>query len=216
MTAEPAERNGTGQFVATQDVAERDALILRLLASGRSYQQVVDMRLPGIANKGAVGKARRRALDAIRAPAVAEYRAEMLAKLDELEAGAWEQVRAPGPKTSVQGGVIKDPATGDPLPDNTVRDTARNTVLKVVRTRIDLLGLAAPRRSMNLQASVELDSENESLQAQLAEAYSERLAEQERELADLRVQLAAAQGNGPPALTVLAGKAEAPDDRAPG
>ena len=39
MTAEPALRNGTGQFVATEDVAERDALILRLLASGHSYQQ---------------------------------------------------------------------------------------------------------------------------------------------------------------------------------
>src|SRR6516225_9829834 len=130
MAAEPAQRNGTGQFVATQDVAERDALILRLLVQGHSYQQVVDMRLPGIANKGAVGKARRRALDSIRAPAVAEYRAEMLAKLDELETSAWEQIRNPGPKTSVTGRLIEDPETGDPLPDNAVRDQARNTVLK--------------------------------------------------------------------------------------
>jgi hypothetical protein len=205
MTSERHERNGTGRFVETADVAERDALILRLLASGHSYQQVVDMRLPGIANQGAVSKARRRALDAIRAPAVAEYRAEMLAKLDELEAGAWEQVRCPGPKTSVQGGVIKDPATGDPLPDNTVRDTARNTVLKVVRTRMDLLGLAEPKRSMSLQASVELDSEHKQLQAQLAEAYSAALAEKERELADLRAQLAA-QASGPAPLALVAGK----------
>jgi hypothetical protein len=213
MAAEPAQRNGTGQFVETADVAERDALILRLLASGRSYQDIVAMRLPGIANKGAVGKARRRALDAIRAPAVHEYRAEMLAKLDELESGAWEQIRSPGPKTSVTGRVIEDPETGEPLPDNVVRDTARNTVLKVVRTRMDLLGLAAPRKSMSLQASVELDSENESLQAQLAEAYSVALAEKDRELADLRAQLAKARDLGPPALTVFAGWAEAADER---
>lgn len=75
---------------------------------------------------------------------------------------------------------------------------------------MDLLGLAAPKKSMSLQASVELDSENETLQAQLAEAYSAALAEKERELAGLRAQLAAAQAPGPPALTVLAGKAEQP------
>lgn len=51
---------------------------------------------------------------------------------------------------------------------------------------MDLLGLAAPRKSMSLQASVELDSENEALQAQLAEAYGAALTEKERELADLR------------------------------
>ena len=156
--------------MATQEVPERDALILRLLVQGHSYQQVVDMRLPGIANRGAVSKARRHALDAIRAPAVAEHRAEMLAKLDGLETGAWDDVRNPGPKTSVSGAVIVDKATGEPLPDNSVRDAARNTILKAIRLRMDLLGLAAPRKSMSLQATMELDSENESLQAQLAEA----------------------------------------------
>lgn len=87
MTAAMNPRNGTAQLVATEEIAERDAYILRLLAQGLSYQQVVDMRLPGIANKGAVSKARRRALDAIRAPAVAEYRATVLAELDALSAG---------------------------------------------------------------------------------------------------------------------------------
>jgi hypothetical protein len=45
---------------------------------------------------------------------------------------------------------------------------------------LDLLGLAAPRMSMSLKASVELDSENETLQAELAEAYSQALEEKER------------------------------------
>jgi hypothetical protein len=47
---------------------------------------------------------------------------------------------------------------------------------------------------------VDLDSENESLQAQLAEACSATMAEKDRELAGLRAQLARAFG--PPALTV--------------
>ena len=166
-------RNRAGQLVATEDVAERDALILRLLAQGLSYGQVVEMGLPGIKNRGCVSKARRRALDAIRAPAVEQYRAETLAKLDALEEGAWQDVRDPGPKVSVTGQVVRD-GDGEPLPDNSVRDAARNTVLKAIRTRMDLLGLAAPKRSMSLQATVELDSENETLQAQLAEAYSRR------------------------------------------
>ena len=205
MTAEIQPRNRGGKFAPTEDVAERDAHILRLLAQGLSYQQVVDMRLPGIANAGAVSKARRRALDAIRAPAVAEYRAEQLAKLDALEEGAWEDVRDPGPRVSVSGKVVTD-EDGEPVPDKAVRDAARNTILKTVRTRMDLLGLAAPRKSMNLQMTAELDSENETLQAQLAGAYQAALEERDRELADLRAQLAKAQAPGPPALMLLAGK----------
>jgi hypothetical protein len=99
-------------------------------------------------------------------------------------------------------------ATGQPLPDNSVRDAARNTILKTIRLRMDLLGLAEPRKSMSLQATMELDSENASLQAQLAEAYGAALAERDRQLADLRAQLARAQAPGPPALTALAEKAE--------
>lgn len=211
MTAEPVpQRNRGGQFAPTEEVAERDALVLRLLAQGRSYQQVADMGLPGITNRGCVSKARRRALDAIRAPAVAEYRAETLAKLDALEAGAWEDVADPGLKTSVTGQVIRDPATGDPLPDKTARDAARNTILKTIRLRMDLLGLAAPRKSMSLQASVELDAENEALHAELAAAFAAALEEKDRELAELRAQLAQPKDPGPPALTVLSGKAERP------
>ena len=37
----------------------------------------------------------------------------MMAKLDALEEGAWEDVRSPGPKKSVQGTVVKDPVTGE-------------------------------------------------------------------------------------------------------
>jgi hypothetical protein len=64
-----------------------------------------------------------------------------------------------------------------------------HTILKAARLRMDLLGLAAPPKSMSLQASVELDSENEALQAQLAEAYQSALEEKDRELAEMRARL---------------------------
>jgi hypothetical protein len=53
---------------------------------------------------------------------------------------------------------------------------------------------------MGRQATMELDQEHEALQVQLAEAYTAATAEKERELADLRAQLARVQGNDPPAL----------------
>jgi hypothetical protein len=55
---------------------------------------------------------------------------------------------------------------------------------------------------------MELDSENEQLQVQVAEAYQAALEERDRQLAQMRDQMAAAQASGPPALTVLAVKAE--------
>lgn len=67
--------------------------------------------------------------------------------------------------------------------------------------------LSTPR-SMSLQASVELESEHEVLQAQPAEAYGAALAEQDREIAELSARLAGAGNGGRPALTALQGKAE--------
>ena len=67
--------------------------------------------------------------------------------------------------------------------------------------------LSTPR-DISLQASVELDSEHEVLQAQLAEAYGAALAERDREIAELGVRLADAGNGGPPTQTALQGKAE--------
>jgi hypothetical protein len=70
----------------------------------------------------------------------------------------------------------------------TVRDQARNTVLKAARLRMDLLGLAAPNKSMSLNATMELGA---------------ALAERDREIAELRARLGDVGNGGPPALTVL-------------
>ena len=86
-----------------------------------------------------------------------------------------------------------------------------DAIAKRTRLREQLMslhGLAAAKKYASIHASVELDSENETLQSQLAEAYSAVLAEKDRELADLRAQLTKAQSPAPPALTVLQGKAE--------
>ena len=80
--------------------------------------------------------------------------------------------------------------------------------MKVIRQRADLLGLAAPKKSMSLNAAMELDQENKVLLAELAEAHGAALAERDREIAELRARLADAGNGGPPALTVLQGKAE--------
>ena len=206
MAAEMQRRNGAGRFTPTEEVAERDALVLRMLAQGLTYQQVVDARLPGIANAGAVSKARRRALDAIRAPAVEEYRAETLAKLDALEEGAWQDVRDPGPKVSVTGAVVRDPATGEPLPDNGVRDQARNTVLKAVRTP-DEFARPGGAEAVHEPAGVRRARQRERVAASPARRGARRGAGREgTRAAELRAQLAGAHAPGPPPLALVAGK----------
>jgi len=69
---------------------------------------------------------------------------------------------------------------------------------------MDLLGLAAPKRSVHV--GVDFDGGLDQVMSQLVQAYQERDAERGRALADLRAQLAQAHGSGPPALTVLAGR----------
>src|SRR6185437_16622065 len=59
-------------------------------------------------------------------------------------------------------------------------------------------GPARPGRPAQVdepQASVELDSEHQALQAQLAEAYQSALEEKDRELAEMRARLAEARAS---------------------
>jgi hypothetical protein len=112
-------------------------------------------------------------------------------------------------KISVTGKLVYGP-DGEPLEDSTEIQQAIMTRHKLRQQRIDLLGLAAPKRSVH--ATVDLDGEHDAVMADLFQAYAQRDAERERELADLRAQLARAHSPGPSALTVLAGKAEVADE----
>ena len=72
---------------------------------------------------------------------------------------------------------------------------------------MDLLGLAAEAIGAGHGRSGRRARHRD---VQLVQAYQERDADRDRELADLRTQLARAQAPGRPPLTVLAGKAEQP------
>jgi hypothetical protein len=50
---------------------------------------------------------------------------------------------------------VKDPRTGEPMPDKSAKDAARNTLLKITRTKIELEGTAAPKRSIVAQFTIE-------------------------------------------------------------
>jgi hypothetical protein len=60
---------------------------------------------------------------------------------------------------------------------------------KLRQQKMDLLGLAAPKRSVH--AGVDFDGELDQVMSQLVQAYQERDAERGRALADLRAQAGA-------------------------
>jgi hypothetical protein len=95
---------------------------------------------------------------------------------------------------SESGKLIEGP-DGEPLEDSTEIRAAIMVRHKLRQQRIDLLGLAAPKRSVH--AIVDLDGEFDTEVSELVRAYQERDAGRVRELADLSAQLAAAEGSGP-------------------
>jgi hypothetical protein len=96
-------------------------------------------------------------------------------------------------KTSVTGKLAHGP-DGEPLEDTSEVQSAIMVRHKLREQKMDLLGLSAPKRSV--QARVDLDGEFDSVTSRLVQACQERDAERERELADLRAQLAEARNPG--------------------
>ena len=171
-----------------------------------TWQEVAD-RL-GFADKGSAKHAADRAMEAARARPTRQMIDELTAEIkgeSDLLAGI---IFGPAPyRTSVTGKLLLDP-DGEPMEDLSAKLDAIAKRTKLREQLMSLHGLAAAKKYASIHASVQLDSENEAPQAQIAEAHGAALAEKERELGDLRAQLAKAQTSGPPALTVLAGKAE--------
>lgn len=98
-------------------------------------------------------------------------------------------------RTSVTGKLLLDP-DGEPMEDLSSKLDAIAKRTKLRDQLMSLHGLAAAKKYASIHASVELDSENETLQSQVAEAYQVVLEEKDRELAGLRAQLAAAPAPG--------------------
>ena len=200
-------RKAMARFRADLDGPERDNEAARLYHGERlTWQQVAD-RL-GFSHKRDAHRAAQRSLHEARAAPTREMIAEVLLAIGSDDAVAAGIVYGPKRyKTSVTGKLIEGP-DGEPLEDSTEIQAAIMVRHRLRQQRIDLLGLAAPKRSVH--ATVDLDGEYDSVMAEVVQAYQVREAERERELADLRAELARARAPGPPALTVLAGKAEQP------
>jgi hypothetical protein len=200
-------RKAVARFRADLDGPERDNEAARLYHAERlTWQEVAD-RL-GFSHRRDAQRAAERSLHEARAVPTREMIAEVLLGIESDDAVAAGIVYGPKRyKTSVTGKLIEGP-DGEPLEDTTEIQQAIMVRHKLRQQRIDLLGLAAPKRPVH--ATVDLDAEHDTVMAELVQAYQQRDAEQQRELADLRAQLATAQALERPALTVLAGKAEEP------
>lgn len=135
-------------------LAERDAEISRMAARGISYSEIAAHF--GYSGTGAVANAIKRARLAVRAKGAEELRDAQRATLDALEADAWADLADPGFKiSSTTGAIVKDPRTGEPMPDKSAKDAARNTLLKITRTKMELEGTAAPKRSVVATFTIE-------------------------------------------------------------
>jgi hypothetical protein len=198
-------RKAVARFRADLDGPDRDNEAARLYHAERlTWQEVAD-RL-GFSHRRDAQRASERSLHEARAVPTQAMIAGVLAAIDGDDAVAAAIVYGPKRyKTSVTGKLIEGP-DGEPLEDSTEIQQAIMVRHKLRQQRIDLLGLAAPKRSVH--ATVDLDAEHDTVMAELVQAYQRRDAERERELADLRAQLAHAQDPARPALTVLAGKTE--------
>jgi hypothetical protein len=187
-------RRAVARFRADLDGPERDNEAARLYHAERlTWQEVAD-RL-GYSHRRDAQRAAERFLQAARAVPTREMIHEVLLGIESDDAVAAAIVYGPKRyKTSVTGKLIEGP-DGEPLEDTTEIQQAIMVRHKLRQQRIDLLGLAAPKRSVH--ATVDLDSEHDAVMAELVQAYQQRDAERELELADLRVQLA---NTGRPAL----------------
>jgi hypothetical protein len=197
-------RKAVARFRANLDGPERDNEAARLYHAERlTWQEVAD-RL-GFSHCRDAQRAAERSLHEARAVPTREMIAEVLAAIDGDDQVAAGIVYGPKRyKTSVTGKLAYGP-DGEPLEDTSEIQSAIMVRHKPRQQKMDLLGLSAPKRSVH--ATVDLDGEFDSVMSQLVQAYRERDAERERQLADLRAQLAQAQT---PALAVVAGQAEQP------
>lgn len=135
-------KDGKGRFMRSVQAAQRDAEAARLRSEGHTLQSIVD-RL-GFHDRAAASRAIAKVYAETVTQPVEEIRARDLATLDELEARAWEVLRAK--HVTVSHGKVVD-IDGVPLADDAPVLNAIDRVLKVQDRRAKLLGLDAPTRA---------------------------------------------------------------------
>jgi hypothetical protein len=135
-------------------LAERDGEISRMAARGMTYAEIAAHY--GYSGTGAIANAVKRARDAARARGAEEHKAAQRASLDAVNAAAWDRYNNPGWKySSTTGAPMKNPQTGEPVPDTDIQDKALNTILKVVAKQMELEGTASPRKSVVASFTIE-------------------------------------------------------------
>lgn len=178
----PAKRKSLAKFRKSLEVAERDAWACRMYYAERmTYREIAETL--GYANETGAKRSADRGLKAIQTRGNENLIAEVRARITENR----EFVKAvrdhPPQKVSPTGKPVFD-RDGNPVYDSQVSVTAAAELRKLDQQEIDLLGLAAPRRSITATIDAGIDArlaENERLlQARLVElqAENERLRRQ--------------------------------------
>jgi hypothetical protein len=178
----PAKRKSLAKFRKSLDVAERDARACRMYYAERmTYREIAEAL--GYANETGAKRSADRGLKAIQTRGNETLIAEVRARIEENRAFVKARRDNPPQKVSPTGRPVYDD-DGNPIYDDTVSLTAAAELRKLDQQEIDLLGLAAPRRSVTATIDATLDARlaaNEQLlQARLVEltAENERLRRQ--------------------------------------
>lgn len=178
----PRGRKSVVKFRKSLATAERDAIACRMYyAEKRTYSQIAAEL--GFHDESGAKKSADRGLKAIQVKGNEGLIAEVRARIEENRAFVMNVRDHPPVKVSPTGKPVYDD-DGKPIYDDAVSLTAAGELRKLDQQTIDLLGLAAPRRSITATIDAGLDAKlaaNEQLlQARLVElqAENERLRRQ--------------------------------------
>ncbi len=136
-------RGRNGRYTRTPDSIERDAEVVRYRAQQLTFTEIAARM--GYTHASAARKAYERGIAAIARPPAEEAVKLEVAKLDEIERGAWEMFRKDHPLVS-HGRLITD-EDGNPLPDITKNLAAADRLLKAAKRRAELMGHDTPIRA---------------------------------------------------------------------
>ena len=178
----PARRKSLSKFRKRLDVAERDAIACRLYYVERLTYREVAERL-GFSNETGAKRSADRGLRAIQTRGNENLIAEVRARIEENRAFVKRKRDSPPQKVSPTGRPVFD-RDDNPVYDDSVSLIAAAELRKLDQQEIDLLGLAAPRRTVTATIDASLDARlaagEQLLQARLVEltAENERLRRQ--------------------------------------
>ena len=174
----PAKRRSLSKFRKNLEVAERDARACRMYYVDRmTYREVAEAL--GFANEGGAKRSADRGLKAIQTKGNENLIAEVRARIQENREFVRGKRDNPPLKVSPAGNPVYD-KSGKPVYDDAVALTAAAELRKLDQQEIDLLGLAAPRRTISATIEVDLDARLAANERLLAGRMAELVAENER------------------------------------